>query len=169
MSEVEKNEQEQVEQDSEVSLTEEIANLKDQLLRSLAEQENIRKRSIRDREEASKYAVSSFARELLSVGDNLRRALQAAPQDENEQTKTFVMGVEMTEKELLHAFEKFGIKQVDTKENEKFDHNFHQAMFEAEDDDKEPGTIIQVMQAGYVLHDRLLRPSLVGVSKKKVS
>ena len=152
-------------EDQTATLADEIANLKDQLLRSLAEQENIRKRSQREREEASKYAVSSFARELLSVSDNLRRALNAAPTHDDEQVKTFVIGVEMTEKEILNAFEKFGVKKV-SPEGEKFDHNFHQAMFEVEDAEKEPGIVVQVLQPGYILHDRLLRPALVGVSKK---
>ncbi len=144
---------------------EEIANLKDQLLRALAEQENIRKRAHREVDDANKYAVSNFARELLSVSDNLRRALNAAPQNDDEQSKTFFQGIEMTEKELLNSFQKFGIKKI-SPEGEKFDHNLHQAMFEAEDAEKEPGTIIQVLQPGYILHDRLLRPALVGVSKK---
>jgi molecular chaperone GrpE len=165
MSEEVELKQEEAPEDVQITLMEEVANLKDQLLRSLAEQENVRKRTIREREDALKYAVSSFARELLSVSDNLRRALNAAPQEIDEQVKTFVMGVEMTEKELLHAFEKFGVIKI-SPENEKFDHNFHQAMFETEDADKEPGTVIQVLQPGYVLHDRLLRPALVGVSKK---
>ncbi len=166
MNEAELKQEENIsEEDQTIFLMEEIANLKDQLLRSLAEQENIRKRSQREREEASKYAVSSFARELLSVSDNLRRALQAAPNDGDEQIKTFVLGVEMTEKEILNAFEKFGVKRI-SPEGEKFDHNFHQAMFEVEDAEKEPGIVVQVLQPGYILHDRLLRPALVGVSKR---
>ena len=144
---------------------EEIAQLKDQLLRALAEQENIRKRAYREVDEANKYAISSFARELLGVSDNLRRALNAAPQNEDDQSKSFVQGIEMTEKDLLNSFQKFGIKKI-SPEGEKFDHNSHQAMFEIEDLEKEPGTIIQVLQPGYILHDRLLRPALVGVSKK---
>jgi molecular chaperone GrpE len=153
------------EENNSVEEDNEVSTLKDQLLRALAEQENIRKRSQREVEEANKYAISSFARELLSVSDNLKRALDVAPENDDEKTKTFIQGIEMTEKELLNSFAKFGIKKI-SPEGEKFDHNHHQAMFEAPDEAKEPGTVIQVLQPGYILHDRLLRPALVGVSKK---
>lgn len=146
------------------TLENEVSHLKDQLLRTLAESENVRKRAQKEVEDSGKYAVASFARELLNVSDNLARALSASPSQENETVAGFVSGVEMTEKELLSTFEKFGVKKIDPLD-QKFDHNLHQAMFELENTGKPAGTVVQVLQAGYVLHERLLRPALVGVSK----
>lgn len=150
----------------EAELQAEIAKLKDQLLRALAEQENIRRRAQREREDAVKYAAQKFASDLLSAADNLRRALDSAPPaaTQDELTKTLLAGVAATERELLGAFEKHGIRRIDPV-GEKFDHNLHQAMFELENTGKPAGTIVQVLQPGYVLQDRLLRAAMVGVAK----
>ena len=145
----------------------EIATMKDQLLRALAEAENVRKRAAQDKEEALKYGVSAFARDMISICDNLRRALDHVEKDEmSDSMKAFVEGVELTESELLSAFEKHGIQKVDPL-GETFDSNLHQAMFEQESEEYEPGTVMQVMQPGYTIHDRLLKPAMVGVAKKK--
>jgi molecular chaperone GrpE len=156
------------ENDPHQALQEEIANLKDQLLRALAEAENIRRRAEREREETSKYAITKFSRDLITISDTLSRALEAIPTEATElpeAVKNFIEGIKLTEKELISTFERYGIKKI-IPQGEKFDHNLHQAMFEVESDEQEPGTIMQVLQAGYVLHDRLLRPAMVGVSKK---
>lgn len=149
---------------------ENIEELKDQLLRALAEMENVRKRAARDREEASIYATTSFARSLLSVADNLRRALETLPQEKihnlPNEVQSFVEGVQITETELLSIFEKNGIKKI-VPMGEPFDHSFHQAMFEIEATDQPAGTIVEVLQPGYILHDRLLRPAMVGVAKAR--
>jgi molecular chaperone GrpE len=142
----------------------EIAKLKDQLLRALAEQENIRRRAQRERDDAVKYAAQRIAGDLLSVADNLRRALDSAPAAPDEVTRNLLAGVAATERELLAAFEKHGIRKIDPL-GEKFDHNLHQAMFELEATGKPAGTIVQVLQSGYVLQDRLLRAAMVGVAK----
>lgn len=145
----------------------EIADLKDRLLRTLAEMENLRKRAERDRNDASQYAITGFSRDLLDVADNLRRALESLPADAltaHEPLKPFIEGVEMTERSLLNAFEKHGIERF-SPEGEKFDHNRHEAMFEAPTDDHPGGTVVQVIQPGYMLRDRLLRAARVGVAK----
>jgi molecular chaperone GrpE len=149
------------------ALEAEIAEQKDRLLRALAETENVRRRAQREREDASKYAVAGFAKDLLSVADNLRRALESLPESEvrDERTRSLLEGVAATERELLGVFERHGVKRVDP-EGERFDHNFHQAIFEAERLGKPGGTVIEVLQPGYVLHDRLLRPAMVGVAKQ---
>jgi len=144
-----------------------ITDLKDQLLRALAEMENLRRRSTREKEDASKYAIANFARDMLNVSDNMRRALDTVPEGSSEGDDVMaglVQGVEMTERELLANLERHGIKRVDPMD-EKFDHNLHQAMFEVPDAEKAPGTVVQVIQAGYVIGERLLRPAMVGVSK----
>ena len=149
------------------SLEAEVGDLKDKLLRALAEVENVRRRAQKEVGDSAKYGPSSLARELFPVADNLRRALDAVPADARESSepiKNLLIGVEMTEKELLAAFERSGIKRIDPA-GEKFDHNFHQAMMEVPTNDQPPGTVVQVMQVGYVLHDRLLRPAMVGVAK----
>ncbi|MEK9596139.1 MAG: nucleotide exchange factor GrpE [Rhodospirillaceae bacterium] len=149
------------------SLAAENAKLKDQLLRALAELENVRKRAEREKEQTRKYGIADFARDLLSVSDNLRRALDAAPQDRtqiDEALGNLITGVEMTEKELLSAFEKHGIRKLQPL-GEVFDYNFHQAMFEVESNDHGAGIVMQVLQVGYAIGDRLLRPAMVGVSK----
>lgn len=141
--------------------------LKDKLLRALAETENVRRRGQRDREEASKYAISGFAREMVVVADNLRRALEHVAPDarqKDELLESLAAGVEMTERAMLAAFERFGIRPVESL-GQKFDHNLHEAMFEVEDPSQPAGTVVHEMEKGYVLDDRLLRPARVGVSK----
>jgi molecular chaperone GrpE len=144
----------------------ELADHKDRLLRALAETENVRRRAQREREDASKYAVTGFAKDLLSAADNLRRALDSLPEAEirDERTRSLLAGVAATERELLGVFERHGIKRIDPT-GDRFDHNFHQAIFEADRADQPAGTIVEVLQPGYVLHDRLLRPAMVGVAK----
>ncbi len=144
----------------------ELADQKDRLLRALAETENVRRRAQREREDASKYAVAAFAKDLLSAADNLRRALESLPEAEvrDERTRSLLEGVAATERELLGVFDRHGIRRIDPK-GERFDHNFHQAIFEAARPDAPSGTIVEVLQPGYVLYDRLLRPAMVGVSK----
>jgi molecular chaperone GrpE len=146
----------------------EFQELKDRLLRTLAEMENLRRRTQREVEEARKFAVAGFARDLLEVPDNLARALAAVPTEARQQSefmKNLVLGVEMTERSLLSAFEKHQIRPVDPKKGDRFDHNLHQAMFEVPTDAQPPGTVAEVIQDGYVIADRLLRPALVGVAK----
>ena len=149
------------------ALEAELTEQKDHLLRALAEIENVRRRAQREREDTSKYAVAGFAKELLSVADNLRRALDSLPESEasDARTRGLLAGVEATERELLSVFERHGIRRIDP-DGERFDHNLHQAIFEAERPDKPGGMIIEVLQPGYVLHDRLLRPAMVGVAKE---
>ncbi len=145
----------------------EAAQLKDQLLRALAETENVRRRAQREREDAGKYAIANFARDVLQVNDNLQRALEAIPAAAlaaDEALKNLHEGVSATERQLGAALERQAVKRV-WPMGEKFDANFHQAMFEVPTNDHAPGTVVQVMQAGYVIHDRLLRPALVGVAK----
>ena len=148
------------------ALEAELADTKDRLLRALAETENVRRRAQREREDTQKYAVSGFARDLLSTADNLRRALDSVPEAEirDARTRSLLDGVAATERELLSVFERHGIRRIDPK-GERFDHNFHQAVFEAERPDAPAGTVIEVLQPGYVLHDRLLRPAMVGFAK----
>ena len=144
----------------------ELAEAKDRLLRALAEAENTRRRFQREREDALKYAIAGFAKDLLSPVDNLRRALDAMPESEVKDPRTQALrdGVAATERELLGAFERHGLKRIDPR-GERFDHNFHQAIFEAERPDVPAGTVVEVLQPGYVLHERLLRPAMVGVAK----
>jgi molecular chaperone GrpE len=144
----------------------ELAEQKDRLLRALAETENVRRRAQREREEASKYAVAGFAKDLLSAADNLRRALDSLPEAEvkDDRTRSLLAGVAATERELLSIFERYGIKRIDPR-GERFDHNFHQAIFEAQRPDQPSGIVVEVLQPGYVLHERLLRPAMVGVAK----
>ncbi len=148
-------------------LAQEIANLKDQLLRTLAELENTRRRARREVEDASKFAIAGFARETLSVADNLARALGSVPADvlgADERLAALHQGVDMTARELAAVFERQGIKRVDPM-GERFDPNLHQAMLEVPSDDQPPGTVVQVLQAGYTVAGRLLRPALVAVAK----
>ena len=144
----------------------ELAEYKDRLLRALAETENVRRRAQREREDASKYAIAGFAKDLLSAADNLRRALESLPESEakDERTRSLLAGIAATERELLGVFERHGIKRIDPK-GEIFDHNFHQAIFETEQPEQPSGSVVEVLQPGYVLHDRLLRPAMVGVAK----
>jgi molecular chaperone GrpE len=144
----------------------EAADYKDRALRALAEVENVRRRAQREREEASKFAIGNFAKDLLSVADNLRRALESVPEEQikDDAMRNLLAGVAATERELLAAFDRHRLRKIDPK-GEKFDHNFHQAMFEVDNSGQPPGTIVQVLQPGYVLNDRLLRPALVGVAR----
>jgi molecular chaperone GrpE len=147
---------------------EEHQELKDRLLRTLAEMENLRRRTQREVEDARKFAVTGFARDLLEVGDNLSRALASVPQEARQQSdfmKNLVLGVEMTERSLQSAFEKHQVRRVEPQKGEKFDHKLHQAMFEVPTGDLPAGAIAEVIQGGYVIADRLLRPALVGVAK----
>ncbi len=144
-----------------------VADLTDKLLRALAETENMRRRAQRDKEDASKYAISNFARDMLSLNDSLHRAMDSVDADTREKdaaVERIMAGLEMTAREVRNTFERFGIKIIEAM-GEKFDHNLHEAMFELEDASKPAGTVVQVVETGYVLNDRLLRPSKVGVSK----
>lgn len=144
----------------------EIKALNDRVLRALAEVENTRRRAQREIDDTRAYSITGFAREMLTVQDNLRRALAHLPEDmkNNGAFKAFVEGVEVTERELLNIFDRHGIKLVHPK-GETYDHNLHQTIFEVETDEAAPGVIVQVIQDGYVLRDRLLRPAMVGVAK----
>jgi molecular chaperone GrpE len=154
-------------EDALAAAQQENAALKDQLLRALAETENVRRRAARDKEDASKFAMAGFAREILGVADNLRRALEVITPEALEQDaalKNLYDGILATERQLDAAFEKQAIKKV-WPLGEKFDSNLHQAMFEVPGTDQPSGTVVQVLQAGYTLHERLLRPAMVGVAK----
>ncbi len=146
----------------------EINDLRDKLLRAVAETENVRRRSEKEKADAANYAVTNFARDMLAVGDNLSRAIDSLPEgiELPDEVTNLLEGVKMTERELLNIFERHGINKIDPK-GEAFDHNHHQAMFESATDDPN-GTVIQVMQVGYKIKDRLLRPAMVGVSKGDV-
>ncbi len=150
------------------TLNDEVAALKDRLLREMAEMENLRRRTAKEKADAGKFAVTSFARDMLSVGDNLDRALQALPDDvrENasEDIKNLFVGIELTNQEMLNVFARYGIKPLNPL-NEKFDPNFHQAMFEVPNPDLPNGTVTEVVQVGYAIGDRVLRPALVGIAK----
>lgn len=138
----------------------------DQLLRTIAEMENLRKRFQREREDATKFAISGFAKDLLDVADTFRRAIDAIPEDlrSDDKIKPLVEGIEATERNLLKSFEKNGIKKIEPLD-EPFNPNFHEVMFEAPVAGKAAGIVIQVIEAGYVLNDRLLRAAKVGVAK----
>lgn len=144
-----------------------VAEANDRTLRALAEAENVRRRAERDKQDATKYAIASFAREILSVGDNLRRALDSVDADarkSSEVVENLMTGVEMTERELLSVLERSGIKRLDPL-GQRFDSNAHEALFEVPDPSQPQGTVAQVIEAGYMLNDRLLRPAKVGVTK----
>lgn len=148
-------------------LREENNRLRDQLLRALAETENVRRRAERDREDTAKFAISRFAKDLLEVADNLSRALAAVPASQlegNEAANQLAVGVGLTEKQLQAAFERHGIQKVEPLD-QKFDPHYHQAVFEVPETGKLPGTVVQVVQPGYVVNGRLLRPAMVGVAK----
>ena len=150
------------------ALEAEKADLKDKLLRTLAEMENLRRRTEREIADSRTYAVTSFARDMLTVADNLRRALDSLPAEArtaaDDLVKALIEGVELTERGLQQTLERHGVKKREPV-GEKFNPNFDQAMFEIPDDSKPSGTVMQVVQAGYVIGDRVLRPSMVGVSK----
>jgi len=145
----------------------EIAKLKNDVLYAKAETENVRRRLEQQAEDRGKYAVSNIAKDVLSVADNLRRALDSVPptaREGNDIANTLTVGVELTERELLSTFERYGIRAVPA-HGTRFDPNVHQAMMEVEDASQPEGTVVMVMQQGYLIHDRLLRPALVGISK----
>ena len=145
----------------------EVADLNDQLLRALAETENTRRRAEREHQDIIRYGVTNLVRDILAVADNLQRALDSVPADArtgNEAVASLATGVEMTGKEFLSALERHGVQKVEPL-GERFDHNLHQAMFALEGTGQPAGTIVELMQPGYMLHDRLLRPAMVGVAK----
>lgn len=148
---------------------EQLAEMKDKLLRAMAEVENIRRRSEREKADAQKFGISRFARDLLSVADNLRRAIDAVPEEKRENldgvTRNLITGVEMVERELLAVFERHGIKALRPDKGTKFDPNLHQAMAQVPDPGAPAGSVSDVFQTGYVIEDRLLRPAMVTVAK----
>ena len=171
-----KNDEPQVEADSteeeneeseEERLQEEVRTLKEDKIRVLAEMENLRKRFDREKIDSIKYGSVNFARDILSPGDNLDRALSAINQEEDypQSIKNLIEGLKMVQKEFSSALEKNGISKINSM-NEKFDPNLHQAMMEVERNDLDEGIVVQEIQTGYMMHDRLLRPAMVGVSKK---
>src|SRR6201988_4276860 len=156
------------EQGSVEALTREVAEARDRMLRTLAEMENLRQRTRREVADAKSYGITGFARDVLEIADNLQRALDAVPVETRESAdpmlKALIEGVVLTERSLLSALEKNGVKKFDPS-GEKFDPNFQQAMYQVPDASVPPGTVVQVVQAGYTIGDRVLRPALVGVSK----
>ena len=159
--------EEDVKETEEEKLKEEIKTLKEEKIRVLAEMENLRKRFDREKVDSIKYGSVNFARDILSPGDNLERALSAINKEEEhpQSIKNLIEGLLMVKKELSSALEKNGITKIDTL-NSKFDPNLHQAMMEIENNDLEEGVVVQEIQTGYMMYDRLLRPAMVGVSKK---
>ena len=149
------------------SLAAERDELRDQLLRTLADNENLRRRTERELAAAKKYGAMGFARDLMASVDNLDKAIDLIPENKDElgeTVKNILIGVEMTGREIASVLERHNISKI-SPDGEKFDYNLHQAMFEVPSDDVEPGIVMQVVQSGYQLHDRLLRPAMVGVSK----
>ena len=153
----------------EEKLLDEVHQLKDEKLRLLAEMENLRKRSDRERVDSIRFRSFNLAKDILFLDDNLTRALETITKKEekNETILNLIDGLKMVQKEFANILTKHGIKKINAL-NEKFDHNFHQAMVELENDEVEEGIVVQEMQSGYTMHDRLLRPSMVGVSKKSL-
>ena len=161
-----KEQQEETPHNNPVELLEkELASMKDNWMRSVADLENYKRRAQKEREDALKFGATQFAKEIVSVADNMKRALESFPQDLDESLSGLLQGIQMVEQELLKSFEKQGILKINAL-GEKFDPNIHQAVFEIPDEQKEAGIVVQVVQEGYMLHDRLLRPAMVGVSKK---
>ncbi len=150
------------------ALAKEASELRDKMLRTLAEMENLRKRTAKEVADARAYGITGFARDVLDIADNLQRALDAVPAETRESAdpvlKALIEGVELTERALLNALEKNGVKKFDPS-GEKFDPNFQQAMYEVPDASVPPGTVVQVVQAGYMIGERVLRPALVAVAK----
>lgn len=149
------------------ALRSELDQAKDQMIRALAEADNARKRAVKEREDASKYAIAGFAKDMLEVSDNLRRALEAVPEDmidTEPRLKNLVDGIAATERTLLRSLERNGIQKIEPL-HEIFDPNFHEVMFEISAPDHAPGTVVQLIETGYMLRDRLLRPARVGVAK----
>src|SRR6476660_1228214 len=156
------------EEGSNEALTRELAESRDKMLRTLAEMENLRQRTRREVADARMYGITGFARDILDIADNLQRALDALPEDVRDNAdpglKALIEGVELTERSLLNTLEKNGVKKFDPSGG-KFDPNFQQAMFEVPDASVPSGTVVQVVQSGFMIGDRILRPALVGVSK----
>ncbi|GAA5104582.1 nucleotide exchange factor GrpE [Bartonella jaculi] len=153
--------------DSLAALQDENKELKDQLLRLAADMENLRRRTARDVADARVYSIANFARDMLSVSDNLNRALEAIPEGAKENDaglKTLAEGVEMTERAMIAALERHGVKRIHPA-GQKFDPHFHQAMFEISNSDVPDNTVQEVVQAGYIIGERVLRPAIVGVAK----
>jgi molecular chaperone GrpE len=149
------------------ALRTENAALRDQALRYAAEAENTKRRAEREANDARAFAIQKFARDLLGVADNLARALQHAPREDADQlVKNFVLGIEMTDKELAQAFERNGLKKIDPAKGAKFDPHVHQAMMEQEAPDVEPGAVVQSVQAGFELYGRVVRPAMVVVAAR---
>jgi molecular chaperone GrpE len=150
------------------ALQAEVASLKDRMLRTLAEMENMRRRTEKEVSDARSYAISNFGRDILTVADNVRRALDSVPSEAREGAqgplKALIEGIELTERDLLNTMERHGIRKIEPK-GERFDPNLHQAMLEMEDASVPSGTVVQVVQSGYVIGERVLRPALVGVAK----
>ena len=145
----------------------EVAELKDKLLRTLADMENLRRRSQKDREDAAKFSAANFARDMLSVADNLRRATESIPEKgdpDGASVAALIEGIALTEKELISTLERHGIQKIEPM-GEKFDPQFHEAMYEIPSTEAENGTVMQVVEVGYVIHGRLLRPAKVGIAK----
>ena len=159
-------------ENSEPTLEQQLSEMKDQWVRAVAETENIRKRGQREKEDAIRYAPSNLARDIVGVADNLRRALDACAKEDKTQltanVQSLIAGVELIVKELDTTLDRHHIKRIHPL-HEKFDPNHHQAMFEIESADHPAGTVLNIMQDGYLLHDRLLRPAMVGVSKTAVN
>jgi molecular chaperone GrpE len=151
------------------TLARENAEARDKVLRTLAEMENLRRRTEREVADTRHYSIASFARDILAVADNMDRALQALDAElretANPAIKTLLDGVELTERELLKVLEKHGVKKFEPQQGEKFDPNLHQAMYEVPDPSQPAGTVAQVVQPGYMIGERMLRPALVGVAK----
>ncbi|HUB98127.1 MAG TPA: nucleotide exchange factor GrpE [Stellaceae bacterium] len=149
------------------ALEAELGETKDKLLRALAETENTRRRAQREREDTQRYAVANFAKDVVTVADNLRRAIDAAGGDaaRDDLAQTLLAGVAATERELLAVLERHGVKKIDPQPGDRFDPNLHEAMFELENTARPAGSIVQVLQPGYRIHDRLLRAAMVGVAK----
>ena len=163
-----KDEKEPTPEELIIKLNTQIEELKDQRLRSIAELENYRKRSEKDQADALKYGIANFAKEVVSIRDNIERA-NASIVDElkqEEKIKPVIEGLDLIQQSIISVLDRFGIKKIEAMD-QKFDHNLHQAMIEIERDDCEPGIVVQELIPGYTLHDRLLRPSMVGVSKTK--
>ena len=155
------------EQNPAEALAKEAAEPRDRWMRALAEMENLRRRTEREVADARAYGIAGFARDVLGVADNMRRALDAAPaelREANAGAKALVEGVELTGRELAKALEKHGVRKLDA-QGAKFDPNFHQAMFEVPDPSVPAGTVVQVVQDGYAIGERVLRPALVGIAK----
>ena len=152
---------------NDLKLNEELKNLREEKLRLLAEMENLRKRSEKDKIESIKYGNINLARDILVLGDNLTRALDAVSSHENkyESFNNLIDGLKIVQKEFMTILEKHGVKKIESINN-KFDHNYHQAMLEVETNEFNEGYVVQEIQSGFTMHDRLLRPSMVGVSKK---